>query len=342
MHEPGARHAALWGCQSISTCAYACDASLPGAPPRLISRRYTTHLMHNHHGAHRFCKSQPIAYHMLAHETSSCHDGPAPSVCGCKQPAATLRKVRPRTRGQACRPMLTLCRPRRLTSRLTCVQAVTDDASEEAGCAAGCVNNTRAAISQIFRLSDTLSGRQALQQALRLCDELPPGSAVDVAYWVQVPKKLLPCPHASREPSSVHLVQRMIITSGCAMAIHVRPTQQQRWQLLFRILEHVDACKLACTSVLRLLVRALPSRRTMCRRAPSTASRWATTHSQPTTSAAAPSAPSLRSPCAKPARTSAATSTPTRRSCRREPSLLSSAVRYGVLHLAHRHAIYTL
>ena len=72
------------------------------------------------------------------------------------------------------------------------VQAVTYDASEEAGCAAGCVNNTRAAISQIFRLSQTLGGRRTLQQALRLCDELPPDSAQDVAYWVQVTSAAMP------------------------------------------------------------------------------------------------------------------------------------------------------
>ena len=66
------------------------------------------------------------------------------------------------------------------------MQAVTYDASEAAGCAAGCINNTRAAISQVFRLSQTPGGRRALQHALRLCDELPPGCAADVAYWVQV------------------------------------------------------------------------------------------------------------------------------------------------------------
>ena len=65
-------------------------------------------------------------------------------------------------------------------------QGVTYDASEAAGSAARCVNNTRAAIAQIFRISETADGRQQLRRALRLCDDLPPGCAEAVAYWVQV------------------------------------------------------------------------------------------------------------------------------------------------------------
>ena len=66
------------------------------------------------------------------------------------------------------------------------VQVVTYDASEAAGAASGCVNNTRTALAQIFRMSETADGRQQLRKALRLCDELPPGCAEAVAYWVQV------------------------------------------------------------------------------------------------------------------------------------------------------------
>ena len=68
---------------------------------------------------------------------------------------------------------------------VACLQAVTYDASEAAGCVPGCVNNTRTTFSLIRRACRTAAGRRNLQQALGLCDELPPGCEEDVSYWVQ-------------------------------------------------------------------------------------------------------------------------------------------------------------
>ncbi len=165
-----------------------------------------------------------------------------------------------RPRGLACIPLLTSCRLRCLpvTLRLAHVQAVTYDASEEAGCAAGCINNTRAAIAQIFRLSQALAGRQTLQQALRLCDELPSGSADDVAYWVQVTIAVSPA-------YNLLAIERC---APCALRDHhicLRNAQPCQSNTAGSVLlavshgwKHIHACMLACIYMLRLLACACP------------------------------------------------------------------------------------
>ena len=47
------------------------------------------------------------------------------------------------------------------------------------------MNNTRTAIGRIFELAETQEGRQQLQSALRLCDEVEKGSAAKIAFWIQ-------------------------------------------------------------------------------------------------------------------------------------------------------------
>lgn len=67
------------------------------------------------------------------------------------------------------------------------VQAVTYDASEEAGAAPGCVNNTRDTFRLLFSLGADRQGRADLQDAFHLCDPLRHETDVtDLAFWIQV------------------------------------------------------------------------------------------------------------------------------------------------------------
>ena len=71
---------------------------------------------------------------------------------------------------------------------------VTNAASEAAGAAPGCVNNTRTAIGRIFGLAQTLEGRQQLRATLRLCDMVEEDSAEEIGFWIQVHRA---SPHAN-------------------------------------------------------------------------------------------------------------------------------------------------